>query len=286
MGPRARLWAATAALAVLLPAIACAKGDDDVEARLEAHLRSLHQQFDPRVISALGRIEGLDRKLLAARSYVRAGSSLAERWSWSQEQIERYEGSALQRALDTEVARVRAVFAAENPDHSLWVNPQVRSVEQQLERWNANDSVAVAAASMLSRLRLRIATPGAPAPGTQAAAKWFADVLRTTAPDPTPTLAAPGLSRHGRMQAVDFQVQRGDRIIAGTSQDDIKRAWEGQGWCERLVHAVRTASDRFEGPLVHPNEPWHYEYRPPAVVTARDPVGKEVGRIAPPHASH
>jgi hypothetical protein len=253
---------------VLLPAIACATAPDDVEARLEAHLRSLHQQFDPRVISALGRIEGPGRKLVAARSYVRAGSTLAERWSWSQEQIARYEGSALQRTLDAEVAKVRAVFEAENPGHSLWVNPQVRSVEQQLERWNANDSVAAAAESMLSKLRLRIAAPDAPAPGTQAAARWFADVLRTTAPDPTPTLAAPGLSRHGRMQAVDFQVQRGDRIIAGTSQDDIPRAWEAEGWCERLANAVRKASDRFEGPLVHPNEPWHYEYLPPAGAVA------------------
>jgi hypothetical protein len=249
---------------VVLPATASATTSADVEARLRAHLRSLHEQFDPRVISALGRIEGLGRKLLAARSYVRAGSSLAERWSWSQDRIDRYEGSALQRALDTEVAKVRAVFEAENPGHSLWVNPQVRSVEQQLQRWNANDSVAAAAESMLSRLRLRIAAPGAPTPGTQAAAKWFADVLSTTAPDPTPTLAAPGLSRHGRMQAVDFQVQRGDRIIAGTSQGDIARAWEAEGWCERLAYAVRKASDRFEGPLGPPNEPWHYEYRPPA----------------------
>ena len=268
MERRARLWSTTAALAVLLPAIACATATDDVDARLEVHLRSLHQQFDPRVISALARIDGLDRKLLAARSYLRAGSSLADRWSWSQEQIDRYEGSALQHALDTEVAKVRAVFEAGNPGHSLWVNPQVRSVEQQLERWNANDSVAAAAESMLSRLRLRIAAPDAPAPGTQAAAEWFADVMSTTAPDPTPALAAPGLSRHGRMQAVDFQVQRGDRIIAGTSQDDIARAWEAQGWCERLVYAVRTASNLFEGPLVIPNEPWHYEYRPPAGLVA------------------
>ena len=57
----------------------------------------------------------------------------------------------------------------------------------------------------------------------------------------------------------------------GTSRDDVKAVWEGQGWCERLVYAVRTASDRFEGPLVNPNEPWHYEYRARTVLTAADP---------------
>ncbi|HET7204397.1 MAG TPA: hypothetical protein VFI92_13610 [Steroidobacteraceae bacterium] len=270
MEHRRRLRSGIAALAALffLPVVACATETRDLDARIAAHLGSLRQQLDPRVVEALDRIDGLGRRLLAARSYLRARSSIAERWSWSQQQIDRYAGSPLQRALDAEIAQVRAVFEAENPGYTLWVNPQVRSVEQQIERWNDNASVAAAADSMLATLRSRVVAADAPPIGTRAARDWFAEALRTAAPDPTPTLAAPGLSRHGRMQAVDFQVQRGDRIIAGTSRNDVERVWEAQGWCERLVFAVRTASNRFEGPLVNPNEPWHYEYRPETGVVA------------------
>lgn len=256
------------ALQVIAPLHAGASDLTGVDARIEAHLDFLRQQFDPRVVATLDRIDGLGRRVLAARSYLRVHSSIAERWSWSQAQIDRYEGSPLQRALDAEIGKVRAVFEAENPGHTLWVNPQVRSVEQQIERWNANPSVAAAADSMLGTLRSAMAAGRAPPVGTARGRDWFVEVLRGTVPNPTPALAAPGLSRHGRMQAVDFQVQRGDRIIAGTSRDDVERVWEAQGWCERLVYAVRAASDRFEGPLVTPNEPWHYEYRAEAAVVA------------------
>ena len=64
------------------------------------------------------------------------------------------------------------------------------------------------------------------------------------------------------MQAVDFQVRRGDRTIAGPSTAHVAPIWEGQGWARRLAHAVRTTSNRFTGPLATPNEPWHYEYQP------------------------
>jgi hypothetical protein len=253
-----------ALLLLLLPVAALA-----TDRLVAAHLESLRGQFDPRVAATLERIDGLGRQLLAARSYVRAEASLDQRWSWSRQQIERYEGSALQRALEAELARVRAVFEAENPGYTLWVNPQVRSVELQVERWNANATVDASAAAMLAAIRSRVAARDAPRVGSPEARKWFAGLLRATAPTPTPSLAAPGLSRHGRMQAVDFQVKQGERTVAGASQDDIAGAWEAQGWCERLVSAVRTASDRFEGPLVHPNEPWHYEYQAPAHLVAR-----------------
>ena len=112
---------------------------------------------------------------------------------------------------------MRAAFEAENPGYTLWVNPQVRSVELQVERWNENASVAAAAESMLddappsrSPRRMR------PGPAAPAAREWFSGrIAFTPCRRPTPTLAAPGLSRHGRMQAVDFQVKQGERIVAG-----------------------------------------------------------------------
>ena len=86
-----------------------------------------------------------------------------------------------------------------------------------------------------------------------------------------PTLAAPGLSRHGRMQAVDFQVKQGDRTVAGPSYAQVAPVWEGQGWSQRLARAVHATSDRFTGPLATPNEPWHYEYEPAERVVQSEP---------------
>jgi hypothetical protein len=268
--PRALL--AVVAAALLLPSWTTRATDNTpvVDGRVRAHLASLREGLDPRAAETLDRIDGLDRQLLAMRSYLRAGASLGERWSWSQAQIDRYEGSALQRALESEIARVRAAFAAENPGYTLWVNPQVRSVELQVERWNENPSVAAAATAMLASIRREVASTEAPNPGGATARDWFSGRLRSAVPTPTPTLAAPGLSRHGRMQAVDFQVKQGERVVAGPSQADIGPVWEAQGWCERLVRAVRTASDRFDGPLVTPNEPWHYEYEPEEELAARN----------------
>jgi hypothetical protein len=258
------------AAALLLPSWTARATDTlPVDGRVRAHLASLREGLDPRAVDTLDRIDGLGRQLLAMRAYLRAGAALGERWSWSQAQIDRYEGSALQRALESEIARVRAAFDSENPGYTLWVNPQVRSVELQVERWNENPSVAAAADAMLAAIRRDVAAPEAPRPGAAAAREWFSGRLRSAVPSPTPSLAAPGLSRHGRMQAVDFQVKQGERIVAGPSQADIGPVWEAQGWCERLVRAVRLTSARFEGPLVTPNEPWHYEYEAPAGAVAQ-----------------
>jgi len=41
---------------------------------------------------ALRQIPELGRKLLALRSYVRYGAKIADRWSWTKEQIKAFEG--------------------------------------------------------------------------------------------------------------------------------------------------------------------------------------------------
>jgi hypothetical protein len=247
-----------------VPALASdGRADTTADARIAAYLASLHDTLDPRAVATLERVEGLGRRLLAARSYLRAADSFDERWSWSQAEIERFENSPLQRALDTEVARVRAAFEAQNPGYTLWVNPQVRSVELQLQRYNDNATVTAAARQMLAHVRRQVSSPDAPRPESGAAARdWFASLLRSARPSPVPTLAAPGLSRHGRMQAVDFQVRQGDRTIAGPNSAQVASVWEKQGWGRRLARAVHATSDRFAGPLATPDEPWHYEYRP------------------------
>jgi hypothetical protein len=222
-------------------------------------------QLDPRAAAALARVEGLGPQLLALRAYLRAGKTLADRWSWTAGEIERYEGSALQHALEAEVDRVRATFEAANPGYTLWVNRQVRSLELQLERWNDNASVDAAGTALLGDLREAMAT--APA-GRARTREWLRGFLASYVLPRAPTLAAPGLSAHGRMGAVDFQVRQGEQTVAAPSVDEIDRVWNAQGWRDRLNLAVRRASRQFHGPLQVPDEPWHYEYRPAAGVLA------------------
>lgn len=232
------------------------------EEAINAHLAAVRSALDPRAASALARIDGTGRQLLAARSYLRAGPSLAERWSWSDAEIDGYQGSPAQAALDAAIARVRVAFEAANPGYTLHVNPEVRSLEVQLDRWNTNESIAAAAIALREETATMLQSQGLPAPGTPLAHAAFGDFLRTFEPDPTPPLAAPGLSTHGQMRAVDFVITQGNRVVAGPHTEEIPAIWTGQGWTERLKTAVVASGAPFTGPLVIPDEPWHYDYRP------------------------
>lgn len=240
----------------------CAPGPTSADDLVAAHLAVLHDTQDARVAAALDRIESLGPRLLAARSYLRSAARLPERWSWTQEQIDAYPGSPAQVALDAEIARVREIFEAGNPGYTLFVNPQVRSLDIQLQHWNENRSVADAGNHLLEALRAIVGAEGFPAPGTAEARARFESALKAHQPQPTPALAAPGLSPHGQMHAVDFQVRQGALTVAGPSTSQVQTVWVGQGWRDRLESAVRRASDKFRGPLQNPDEPWHYDYHP------------------------
>jgi hypothetical protein len=93
----------------------------------------------------------------------------------------------------------------------------------------------------------------------------FEAFLAAYKPVPTPTIAAPGLSLHGQMRAIDFQVHQGGRVVAGPSTATMATNWVAAGWAARLDAAVRAASNRFVGPQATPPAPWHYTYVPTAV---------------------
>jgi hypothetical protein len=117
---------------------------------LPAYVTSISAQIDPRPAEVISRIGGTGRQLLALRSYLRAGAHLPERWTWSPEQIAAFEGSPEQRDLQLEIDRVRTAFVAANPGFELYVNPQVRSLDTQIEHWNSNESVTAAAEEILA----------------------------------------------------------------------------------------------------------------------------------------
>jgi hypothetical protein len=109
--------------------------------------------FDPRVAGTLPRIPDLGRRLLALRSYLRAGPTLPERWSWSEREICEFERTPEFRDAQAELDRVTAAFATAFPGYTLYVNREVRSLDVQIERWNENASVDAAAQALLTELR-------------------------------------------------------------------------------------------------------------------------------------
>lgn len=257
------IFAALAAATLILPQ--SARAGDDSGPELAQYVEALAAEQDPRVADALGRIDGTGRRLLALRSYVRSRAHLADRWSWTSEQIAAYEGTQEHGELLQEIERVRAAFVHENPGFELWVNPQVRSLDIQLEHWNTNESVAAAAANLLAAANEVIALPAFPAAQPARATRALESFLAAYVPEPTPTIAAPGLSPHGQMRAIDFQVHQGESIVAGPRTSTIDMEWDASGWSAKLDAAVRAASQRFVGPLASPREPWHYTYSPETV---------------------
>jgi hypothetical protein len=227
--------------------------------KLETYMRAASATLMPEQREALGRVNTDARRLLALRGYLRAGREAASRWAWSRERIESYEKSPEYAAALAEIDKVRREFESANPGYTLRVNTQVRSLDEQLSKWNENDSVTRAGEELLVRAREELAAasyPDAPAAGE---VQKFERFLRGATARVTPTLAVPGLSPHGQSRAFDFQVMRGPQLVAAPSSPG---GWDSAGWTEKVRAAVTRASTKFAGPLASPREPWHYDYRP------------------------
>lgn len=224
-----------------------ARGDS-----LARAIETLAESLDERAVATLGRMRTDELRLLALRSYLRAGAGLAQRWSWTDAEIERYVASPEYAAALAEIDKVARVFAQRYPGYRLYVNPEVRSLDTQIERWNDSPGVAAVATALTRAVR------GA---GVGTARELRAFLVQWRPPVAAP-LAAPGLSAHGQLRAFDFQIMSGDRLVAGPSVASVRKDWDGAGWTERLRSVVEQASDKLEGPLMSPREPWHYTYSP------------------------
>lgn len=228
--------------------------------RLQAYVAEVAAMLDKRMQQALQQIEGTDRKLLALRSYVRLREPPSERWSWTQRQIVSYYRSDDYVEVLRELDKIKARFEQANPGYTLHVNTDVRSLDVQLERWNENPTVSLAAKQISRDAARELDKSVYGSPPTDDAVNAFVTFLKRWYPQSPPSLAAPGLSRHGRALAFDFHVQQGSKLVASTQMSAVKPVWDGEGWTEKLKKAVHEASDRFVGPLEQPREPWHYEY--------------------------
>ena len=229
---------------------------------VQAYIAGVSKRLNARAVDALGRINDTGRRLLALRGYLRSESSIASKWSWSAEEIERYKTTNEFRNALSEVDNVRKKFETMNPGYSLHVNTDVRSLEAQLKNWNETKSVQVAAEDLLGAAGREMSKPPYKSVPDTRSLTTFERFLRNYKVASTPTVAVPGLSPHGQLRAFDFQVKQGDKIIAGTNAAAIKDVWDGQGWTEKLRAAVTAASRKLTGPLASPREPWHYTYTP------------------------
>ena len=243
--------------------IACLAAPALASAAVDEYLLAVTHDLPSPAKEAVQHIDGESRQLLAVRGYLRAGQHLQSRWSWSADEIRAYEASQEYRDLLAEIAAARTRFEAANPGYTLYANTAARSLDLQLRRWNSNKSVGVIAERLHDAATRELARSTYPAHPDAKATLRFADFLREWRPVPSAApLAAPGLSLHGRSRAIDFQIVQDGRIIAPTEVAKVRSVWEGQGWASRLAAAMR--GTRFVGPLQSPNEPWHYEYTPPA----------------------
>ena len=248
---------------VFLLLIACLATPALSFAAIDEYLFAVTHDLTPVAREALQRIDSKPRRLLAVRSYLRAGKDLTSRWSWSAEEIRAYESSLDYSDLLAEIAAVRARFETANPGYSLYANTIARSLDLQLQRWNSNASVGVIAERLQEAAVRELSAKSYPATPDVRARLRFASFLREWRPVPSAaSLAVPGLSPHGRSRAIDFQITQNGRIIAPTEVAKVRSVWERQGWADKLAAAMRDS--RFVGPLQSPNEPWHYEYAPSA----------------------
>lgn len=232
---------------------------------LDRYMDTIRVLLPEKVRGALARIPDKRRRLAAMKYYLRRSEQEIERqWAWTAEEARIYRTSPEYfRAMD-EIARVKESFAALNPGYRLAVDMEIRSLGNQIGKWNSVRSIGLVAEDIMTA-SLAFITDSLAGPDSSMVnngLERFIPFLREFEPKHVPTVAVPGLSQHGQLRAFDFRVMRGSRVIAGASTRTISSAWDKAGWTMRLCEAIEAASGRFEGPLAEPYEPWHYEYRP------------------------
>jgi hypothetical protein len=231
--------------------------------QLKFYMQAAAESLPCEQLNALAKIKDVDRRYLAVPYYLGAGESLASRWSWTSSQIQEYEQSPEFKEALAEIEKISARFALDNPQYRLYANTRIRSLEEQLTRWQTVRSIGVAASQFRKAALRELAQEDFASPPNDESTKRFRHFLVTWRASPPPSLAAPGLSLHGQGRAYDFQIRDlQGRTIAGADTSTIRNIWDGAGWAEKLATAVHAASKHFVGPLATPREPWHYEYRP------------------------
>jgi len=235
----------------------------DVKRLLAAYTDALEGLLPSRVRPVLRRIPSSRRRLLAMKYYLRrTPGEIEEKWAWNAGEIRLYRRSKEYGQAAAELDKVTRKFAELNPGYRLEVRMEIRTLGEQVRKWNGVRSIGGAGNELADTcLALMADSAGffASEP-TPERLTLFADFLRVFEPQTVPTVAVPGLSQHGQLRAFDFSIRRGGAVVAGPSTRSIPSDWDGAGWTVKLGDAICSVSDRFQGPLYDPYEPWHYTY--------------------------
>jgi D-alanyl-D-alanine carboxypeptidase len=199
-------------------------------------------------------------RLAALRRYLRfqkdnGSGSIHDKWAWTAREADQRLKEEPAKTLMANAATVQRTFAQNNKTYTLALSP-LRSLAKQVELWNKNFGVQIAAAKLKTDMLAELEKPEYSSPPMKADIDRFAPILREANMVPEPGSAAPGLSAHGQMRAIDFVVMQGSKTIATTDTATSETVWRKQGWAGKLADEATSAG--FEGPLKIPDEPWHW----------------------------
>lgn len=222
--------------------------------------------LDSECISTMINIPRLERKLLAARQYVRftdvKKQKIWENWAWSKEEIEAWYKSDAYKQASGLIDDIKSKFRATNSGYKLRVSKKVRSLERQLKYWHDSSQVLTLGMELKDKVSREIDKPGYAEVAGKEDAEKFRKYLAGVSLSSKLMIAVPGLSDHGHGNAYDFVVEEtGGKTMAAASGAWIS-TWDGpHGWTKKLKDAIEAAGKgHFDGPLSSPYEPWHYEY--------------------------
>ncbi len=212
------------------------------ELKLTSYYIDLALTFPSYVIETLNRIDN-DLQILALRRYIRKRGDLNTQWAWSETRVKQYLNSPQYTQVRTKIDLVKTKFASMNPGYSLGVSP-IRDLSRQIRLWNHNKKVRTAASYLQTNCIKDIES--SPDLIDRESLNNFKSYLEHSHVNPEPTSAAPGLSDHGQMNAVDFVILQGQKQIAGTSTSSIPIVWEGsECWAQKLNVAVIQSGSGF-----------------------------------------
>jgi hypothetical protein len=193
-------------------------------------------------------------QLLALRRYVmRGGPGVVAQWPWTAEQ--RLSRAKKIDALLERARMVQTVFERENPGYTLGYTRE-RSLERQVQLWLENDSVVIAGTMLFNAAQSELKQSVYDAPPSQQTVNKFTRFLKTYTGTLDASNAAPGLSDHGQLKAVDFYIMKGGRTVASIRRATIGLEWIRSGFASKLKKIA--TEEGLTGPLPKPYEPWHF----------------------------
>ena len=228
--------------------------------KLPRYMAAVAATLDPRLQRAIAKIRAGERRYLAVRGYVRREKRVHTHWSWTAKEAAEFRKTEEYRAMMDTIAAIKRRFAATNPGHRLEVVTDIRTLENQIGKWNTVASIAVSGREVIDTSLVVLADTTYPEIPDSSATARFRAFLNGYELVNTPTVAVPGFSDHGQLRAFDFRIYRGRRLVAGTTTATIPGTWESPGWSCRLNEIVCATGDVFHGPLYEPYEPWHYTW--------------------------